>query len=518
MKTAEEATSVKLPELNQAQMLEDYDYMVQTVRDMFPSATVNKKVYGIDVFEKLKSYRAGITENMTPHEFIELLYDALLACKGDHLWPFDLYYYKDHKYAKLFTSALNEGAIETNHVYWEYLQPRLERFKSAPVPLLYHDGDYYVRHDFTCNGMKYKSGMKLLTVDGKTPDEILPSIQDRLVLFDFKKRIFYGSLMMGHNFYVLMDDYGKKTQEFKFKNRKGELVELSVASAAMAVIHKPDKAILALGRTVEYFEDSQILYVRIPAMYEGDIPFYLAEIKKYAGREIRAAVIDIRGNGGGSDSVWRSVLELIIGKKYRWHTKMAIKNTRLARKHEASQLLLYRAIKDGIYFDAKSRYRREEIPFLDNEEFLVKETENRIKPTPDSLNLRVPIYVIAHNIYSSAANLSGFAKRASGITCVGTRNPMISGTGTDSFYISLPNSKIIFVLSGHIDLTGCKTAEDTLHTKMEVEVEMTAKERLDYLNRDISKIPLEEALTQYDPYFKKVLELLNAKNSKSVKN
>lgn len=492
-------------------MLEDYDYMTQVLRYVFPAVTVNKKVYGFDVFDKLKFYRTKITEDMTSQRFMELLYYSLLACKGDHLWLFDLYPYKDHQYIKEITS-IEEKTIEINHVYWKNFKPKLGHSNYISVHLLYHNGDYYNRYDFTCGGTKYKYGMKLLSVDDKTPAEILPSLQDYFTLFDFDKDIFYGGVPVNNNFYALMSRDRKKSQEFKFEDKNEQVIKLSIADESNIFIHKPDKAIFTLKKTVEYFKEKQILYIRIPEMDEKDIPFYIAEIKKNGtNRKISAVILDIRNNGGGGDLVWRRILESIIRKEYRLQATIAIRNTILAKEHEAKQSAFYKKMNDDIYFDDKNKYIDKKIHFLNNEEFLVKETEDHIKPAADSLNTQAPIYVIAHNIYSSSGNLVAFAKDVDDIISVGTRNPKVIGQGSDIFLKNLPNSKIIFTLQAHLDLTRCKSAEDTLHTKMEVEVEMTAKERLDYINRDISNIPLEEALTKYDPYFKKVLELQKIK-------
>ena len=491
-------------------MLEDYDRMTRVLRDVFPAAVVNKKVFGFDVFEKLKHYRTRITDDMTSPAFMELLYDSLLACKGDHLFPFDLYPYKDHQYIKEI-AAIEEDAIEINHIYWEHFRQKNGHSKRISIALFYHDGAYYSKHDFTCNGIKYKYGMKLLSVDGKTPADILPSIQDYLTLFDFDNHIFYGGVPVGDNFYALMDQDENKSHVFKFEDEHKRIIELSVTGASDVLIHKPDKVIFASGKTVEYFKEKKILYIRIPAMDIKDIPFYIAGIKKNGvNQAINAVVLDIRCNGGGSDLVWRKILATIIRKEYRLHTRIAIKNTMAAKEHEGKQAAFYKKMNDVIYFDDKSKYLNDRIPFLDDEEFLVKETADIIKPDSDSLNIQVPIYVIAHNIYSSSGNLIAFARGADNITSFGTRNPMTIGQGSDIFLMSLPNSKIIFALQTHLDLTGCKTAEDTLHSQMEVEVKMTARERLDYINRDISNISLENALTRYDPYYQKVLELLSS--------
>jgi len=148
----------------------------------------------------------------------------------------------------------------------------------------------------------------------------------------------------------------------------------------------------------------------------------------------------------------------------------------------------------------------EKVAFLDNQEFLIYNSSEVLQPAEASLRLNVPIFVIAHDVYSAAGSLTSIAAMTAKITSVGTRNSRVLGRGTTPLLVSLPNSKIIISTEPILDLSGCKTAEDALHTKMEIEVKMTAKERIDYLNLDIEGMPLEEALTSYDPYFKAVLK------------
>jgi hypothetical protein len=84
---------------------------------------------------------------------------------------------------------------------------------------------------------------------------------------------------------------------------------------------------------------------------------------------------------------------------------------------------------------------------------------------------------------------------------------MSLGMGIDPYAFSLPHSKFIFSIEPVIDLSGCKIAEDVFHTGVEVPIEPSLEELLDYYNFD-EKIPLEEMLTKHDPYFKAIMSRL----------
>ena len=99
-----------LPKLTKEQMLEDFDFMTEKLRNTFPLAQANRELFGIDVWDKLAKYRAQITEDESLLDFAELLEDALTACKGNHLWLSGIpYMFRNNPFAKdLFTVTEEE--------------------------------------------------------------------------------------------------------------------------------------------------------------------------------------------------------------------------------------------------------------------------------------------------------------------------------------------------------------------------------------------------------------------------
>ena len=68
-------------------------------------------------------------------------------------------------------------------------------------------------------------GSELISIDGQSPDKLLPALQDKLDRFDFKHKIFFGAAFspVKDNFYLLLENYPK---EFKFRTKEGKEVIL----------------------------------------------------------------------------------------------------------------------------------------------------------------------------------------------------------------------------------------------------------------------------------------------------
>ena len=502
---------VSLPKLSKAQMLEDFDYMTKLLQDFLPEAIVTKKVYGIDVFAKLKSCRDRITGQETPVEFAQIVSDALVACKGNHLFVSDMLYYLKGVRAKknVRDVFVDDDAIDINHLYALKMEKKSESsyLSERLINLVYHDGAYYNLFDFSIDGTVYKRGMKLIALNGKDQKALLSLLQARLNKFDFKRGIFYGDIVEGDDFYLFLPDNEKEKLTFQFQDENNEIFKITLDEKSKLSVLKKGHGYLPTKKVL-YLPELHILYIRIPCMEENDLPFYCDGIKKETvGKVVKGVVIDIRNNPGGSDNVWIEILNRIIAKDRTMEFHNAMKSD--IRVWQAFRRIKELPAAHKEYFNS---LKEEKYPFLDNIPFKILFTYIILKPDKESLQLTTPIYVISHDAYSAAGGLLAASGMNDDIISVGTRNPAPLGRSLPPIYFSLPNSKLIFSMKPTIDLTDSKTADDVLHTKVEVEVEMTAKERLDYLNRDIGKIPLEDALTKYDPYFKKVLELLNAKN------
>ena len=485
-----------LPTLTRAQMLEDFDALVKIVRDVMPTVAANKAVYGFDVFEGLARYRARIPSVRSTAEFVLLLDAAINSCKASHFNADSttVAAFKSQEWLRGYAEGfVTEAALEKNEKYMVVLKQARQR-TPLNIPLFYLDGSYYVRHDFTFAGKAYARGSRVVSCNNRQPAQIVADNADTIAMlpWDFAHRQFYSTSFFS---YPGVAQDGRLT--FVFQPAEGAPITASFPADAKVAFEAPART---TDRQVAYLEKSAVVYIRVPSMNPADTPFYTARIAEEGkGRKVNAAVIDIRGNGGGSDSVWRQILEALVASDVKFRETMAIRNTELARRYVA---------RTGSDFAEHAAVRR--IPFLGNEEFAVVDNDFALTPASDSL--RVPVvYVITNSVFSAAGSLTTVARLAAPIVSVGLRNPYILGRGINPFHFSLPQSGFTFQIEPVVDLTGASKAEDVFHTAVEVEIKPTLGEMLAFHNEKQEN--LEDFLTNHDPFFRRVLTLLSARQT-----
>ena len=345
------------PELTHKQMYEDYDYMVDIVKNVYPGSPVAQNVYGIDFDEKFSKYREGIVDCKDAFDFHLLVADALGACKGNHLWPNGILFSYRFRFlfwtwypSELFISnEITNEAVDISYYYTRNQLRKLSEYQAS-IPLFYYDGKYYTKYAFQVNGQQYEPGMELVAINNIPYWDILLSLQDKLESYDPVKNVFFGSQLyanIGENFYVLM--MPGETKNFLFKKADGEMIYIAVELPQDVVSLKPQRAIVNSNDAPEatYIDDLEILYFRIPAMNYSYIDIYRDAIEKSSGLPIRAIIFDIRHNLGGYDKLWMEVISHLTDKTYESKHKIAFMNTELSRKY-----LKARVGADEKYFQA----------------------------------------------------------------------------------------------------------------------------------------------------------------------
>ncbi len=504
-----EIPDVDLPQLDKTQMLDDFDFMVAKLRATFPLAKANQELFGLDVWAKLAEYRAKITGTESPVEYAKLIGDALMACKGNHLWisAIPRQMLKNPIIKELY--PLSEREFDTALSALTQLS-MLELSDAGPFRLKYHDGKFYSGVKHTHGKQELPYGSELMSIDGKSPQELLPLVQDKLNRYDFKHRIFYGVAFnnIGDNFYAVLN---QKFTEFTFKTPTGETVTLDTKSDKPLLAFYPSNSPTSMPKAVHYFPAQKILYIRIPQMNQQDIPFYEKNIIDTGkDKEIRAVVLDVRFNPGGSDLVWMKILGLLTAENITYRNASAALDSPEVRAYTKRHVEVMRKIFPGTTGSDPSKVDEmvgEDLPYLGDGKFLLSTGQGNIAPAENSLKLTCPIYLIVEDIYSSAGGLLAVANRNDSMISVGFPSPVGLGKGIDPLQMALPNSGLIFSVEINADISDCKTAADTFHGNVEVPVEMTGPEFVEYWNTDTGKDRTDWLLTK-DPFMRKVLELI----------
>jgi peptidase S41 len=256
---------------------------------------------------------------------------------------------------------------------------------------------------------------------------------------------------------------------------------------------------------VDYFDDTNVLYIRLPSMSNENYSYVDSIIKIGRDKDIRKVVIDIRNNPGGVDRVWMDILGAITKDTIFINSNMGLRNTKEARlamsdEHQISEW-------DSVGIKTK-------VPLLRNQAFITIKWGYPIVPHEQSLKYDGNIYVIQNRmIFSSAGSMSNAAYLCDKIISVGTNTGKLLGFGVAPATFTLPYSKYTFTLECLIELSGReKTAYDYYHDNVEIPVDITPKDIVVYYENNwknypatINYIYTKEFLYNFDPVFRRVL-------------
>ena len=155
------------------------------------------------------------------------------------------------------------------------------------------------------------------------------------------------------------------------------------------------------------------------------------------------------------------------------------------------------------------------IPFLADREFDVQEFTITMKNGENASAEHV--YVIAHDVYSAAGTLVAIAKGSEHVTAVGFPGTKMLGMGIDPYHFALPNSKLIISVEPAVHLSNCRSAADTLHLDIEVELPMSAEEHFACQSHPVPA-DCRSYLENEDPFMQKIFGLIRERETAANRN
>jgi len=362
------------------------------------------------------------------------------------------------------------------------------------LPIKYIDGKYFVTIPFEYNGITFGSGFELVECDSQPIEKILPSLISEIspLRWDIKNKIYYkDNFYKAQKFIVdgkinlgFIDDSGNMIrQQFNFDD-------------SFTLLKKPIRKIGYFSQEEEkviYFDKENILYLRIPKMDRDKVTFYTNKIDSISnlGSKISKVVLDIRGNGGGSDRLYTSILKHIISESVNEPYKVAFPKNDF--------ILSYFGFKPTDVTVQRNT-------LLGNSSFYLYGQNRKIKPDSTSIKYNNKIFILQDEfVYSAAGNLSALAKSNSNIITIGNRTGLCGGKQTSPIYFSLPNSKLIYRLEPMLDFSNVNKIEDIFHDEVTDYIPQTFE---DYKRRIFSENDIYSMgfLREYDPLFKIVVD------------
>lgn len=493
----------ELPGIAYAEMLKEHDTLVSYIKQISPIIYYNKEVRGIDFSHYARQLKKKITAKTTMGEYLQILKKTLNAAQDGH------------------TSQVNSTLLDVVKEYWipaklvafdsastanmyDYVRYLKEAYYAKPeLNLIYTSGEYYNMLAFSYKGTDYPAGMKLLSCNGKNIHGFVKTLTELVspLRWDRERNRVYDE-----NFYWPAEIYKNGVLKLVFADKNNVSHQLNIGKQdTVTYLDNKNNGYGYLSQTdtviTHYFEKTGIFYAKIPAMREelGDT-IKRRLVAAFQQHKVKSMVIDIRGNGGGSDNTYSKFLSKIVQDTLK-------KKVVVARNFSPYIQAQYHINRDSV-LKSNTYTFNPGVPTLKSQEmYYIKQDFNFVVPDSVTLPFDGKIYVLQDKfIYSSASNLSSLANNSEQLVSIGETPDLLSGLQASTLMMMLPYSKFIFRVEPQIDLTDIKKVDDIFQNHVEYPVQYTI-EHLYLRATTKAHIYGKDFLQQHDPMFAKVLEL-----------
>jgi Periplasmic protease len=411
--------------LTKQQMLSDIDTLESIINRYHYNLSLLEKRTGSSpkaIFSKL---RASITDKSTMFDYVDAVRQGLGCLNDGHTSitgksSIKWYLTSSDSYLSKVGNATLSDTLKADY-YQRMVEDSIFSMSKSGFRAKYINGKYYNARPFTFNGKLIDVGAEIRAVDGEDVNKFVNRNYSKLFFLRWDP---YDSRWYSDYFALILPYLGER----QFTLNIGGIDVLINSEKQLDNLQKEpfnltsSPKVLVLGN---------ILYVYIPAMMNSE--WYVKEIKTRYSSNIKKVVLDIRGNGGGDDSVWERILESLLDEPLSYRYSVGMNYSKM----------LGNAISD--FGDIK----------IKGTHMVVCRTR-AIYPDSSSVRFGGKIYILQDkDSYSAAAALASAAlQNKKRMKVIGERSSLISGYTFPALLFSLPQSKIAFKLGFSADLAG----------------------------------------------------------------
>lgn len=492
------------PLLTNSQMLVDYDSLVSYINQVSPIVQFNKEVRNIDFNKHAKKLKKKITSKTSMEEYLFLVEKTLIAAQDGHsnrLGTPLLDIVKKVWIPQGYASGLDTLDFPHSYKYEKFIKEKF--YTKLKLELVYLNGEYYNILPFSYKGKNYPAAMKLISCNNKEIHQFVKNMEELISPLRWdraNKKVYH------ENFYTVGEIYKNNQLKLAFIDNNKEKKILNITKDDTVTFLEEKKNNFGYNSSnasviTHYFEKEQIFYGKIPAMDEkfGDTLTnrFQTILNKFP---VKSIVLDVRGNGGGSDTTYGKFLGKIMSDTLKT-------NITVGRILSPLNCKYYEMNKDSI--TAYGMSLTKEGPKLKNLKMFYNIIPNYsfFYPEKETLAFNGAVYILQDRfIYSSTSNLSSLAYKNNRLISIGEMPNLLGGMQNITSVFCLPYSKVIFRIEPQIDFTDCKSVADIFQNQVEHFVTYPS----DFLhersttNEDIFG---KNFLLQKDPMFKKAVEL-----------
>ncbi len=491
--------------LTKKERYKDFDYFCNIIAKVNPQLEARQNVTGVDIMKNIKTLRREIDTITNDTSYMQLLLRAIHIINDMHCIPIK---------GELLAKVLKDTALASNVTEMlDYAESSFYKNKRrVNIRLYYTGGKYYniCQYNVIQNNKtdSLPLGAEIISVNGKSVDYWIENNIINVGLGMNWDTHLNRSFTMVRVLWVDKSDF--VNIKYSDKNRIDSIVYPTKGRIGFS-LNGGDTFFFDAREEgyVEYFDDTKVLYVRLPQMLAERYSYVDSIIAKGTGKPIDKVVIDIRNNPGGIDDVWMNILGAITKDTIFINSRMALRHTIEARNIMQKS----ENISDDKWDSLFSKPTK--LPLLGNKKFILTDWGNPIVPHKNSIGYNGNIYVLQNRmIFSSAGSLSNAAYLNDKIVSVGQTTGKLLGFGVAPRVITLPYSHFTFLLECLMEVNGGEqTSYDYYHDNVEIPVEISAEQMVEYdvkaLRNDLSPIKYiftKDFLYNSDPVFQKVLE------------
>lgn len=457
-----EVSKGQLNDLTEEEKLEDFNYLYNTLKDSFPYFEIEEEKTGFNWLNRKEEFEEKIKNTKNNKEFYMELNNIINLVQNGHTNIISPNSFNDfaQTYKGLNNRAWNKVLSNESVInkYHDWSQIIDENRYVLPINVRYIEGHYVVTKDYK----NIKNGDIINKVNGISIDNFIYSLIDKTYLYyDFIR----SKLYMGNSLISV-----EPNSEYKLEliNTNGEVYNCNMTSI---VYEKDIKRNNNNSFKSEILEENKIAYLKVNSMNSNTLKDDKSKIYDFFQniKDYPYLIIDIRGNGGGSDNYWiENIVQPLIGEKIKCTNAVLFKGKYIY------PFLKSRGIMTKNIDSLPKEYSNEYIRKMDSYRL------NTIKVSPiNSINYngRILLLVDSH-VYSSAETFASFCKSTSFAKVIGTETGG-DGIGIDPCIVALPNSWLVVRFSLDMGINCDGTINEKEHTKPDILVEQTY---YDYIN------------------------------------
>ncbi len=484
--------------------VKDFNFLYKTI----VRNSVTFKIYceesGLDSVKLYNSLRKDLSANNSMEKFAEVshkLFNASADMHNGFISPgFVKNTIKDLPQDEKEQTFL---LVDTN--YLSVSKEKYNSYKNARKASLnninklysfYFDGEYFLTRDFKIDGQKFSRGTKISAINGIPTNQFYQKNRNNwFPFYDQKNKQFYAR--------SLFNSIASKQNEYKltFESENGDQQTITINKDTEITKKWKNVLYVAMTNQLKYFRKSKTLYVRYKTFAAfGD---FINELEKYKEKEIQRVIVDVRGNGGGSDLQWLKFLSML---KPTYKINKSPKSVAF-KQSVVNKFLSSNDIFDSLANEKVNIYHNDILEYIHPTKEKIEELGDPYKDFFEEhkniLNYEGKIYCLTDDrSFSASLTFASLKYFISDFYIVSDNIPFYGGMGLTPLMFMLPKSKLVFRLASNFDYNLYNSKQYRIEP--DIEVNETLDDKLKWYNKRIRNYNSKKHRLQKSKYFKAI--------------